>query len=161
VIHHAPKSASGGRAFQSVLLGSATNPRVSFARRSSRPRPRCIASASFPSARSAAKDRSEWLAGTSHPGPPPSRGALEIILTQNRGVPRTATARTLMVSGPLTLSGDVAADQRGEMALPRATAAAARSDQPEQRHRFGHAFEFVAAALLGDEQPAIWRAPAP
>ena len=92
------------------------------------------------------------MAGTSHPGPPSSRGALEIILTQNRGVPRTATARTLMVSGPLTLSGDVAADQRGEMALPRATAAAARSDQPEQRHRFGHAFEFVAAALLGDEQ---------
>src|SRR4029077_2053871 len=51
VIHHAPKSASGRRAFQSVLLGSATNPRVSFARRSSRPFALgCIASASFPSA---------------------------------------------------------------------------------------------------------------
>jgi hypothetical protein len=38
------------------------------------------------------------------------------------------------------------------MALPRAASAAACPDQPEQRHRFGHAFEFVVAALLDDEQ---------
>ena len=38
------------------------------------------------------------------------------------------------------------------MALPRAASAAACPHQPEQRHRLRHAFEFVAAALLGDEQ---------
>ena len=46
----------------------------------------------------------------------------------------------------------VAADQRREMALPRAASAAARSHEPEQRHRLGHAFELMAAALLGDKQ---------
>ena len=46
----------------------------------------------------------------------------------------------------------VAADERREMALPRAASAAARPHEPEQRHRLRHAFEFVAAALLGDEQ---------
>ena len=39
------------------------------------------------------------------------------------------------------------------MALPRAASAAARPHEAEQRHRLRHAFEFVAAALLGDEQP--------
>ena len=46
----------------------------------------------------------------------------------------------------------VATDQRREMALPRAASATARPHEPEQRHRLRHAFEFVAAALLGDEQ---------
>jgi len=46
----------------------------------------------------------------------------------------------------------VAADQRREIARPRAASAAARPHQPEQSHRLGHAFEFMAAALLGDEQ---------
>ena len=38
------------------------------------------------------------------------------------------------------------------MALPRAASAAAGSDYPVQRHWFGYAFEFVAAALLSHEQ---------
>ena len=38
------------------------------------------------------------------------------------------------------------------MALPGAASAAARPNEPEQRHRLRHAFEFMAAALLGDEQ---------
>ena len=38
------------------------------------------------------------------------------------------------------------------MALPRTASAAARADEAEQRHRLRHAFEFMAAALLGDEQ---------
>ena len=46
----------------------------------------------------------------------------------------------------------VATHERREMALPRAASAAARPHEPEQRHRLRHAFEFVAAALLGDEQ---------
>ena len=46
----------------------------------------------------------------------------------------------------------VATDERREMALPRAASAAARPHEPEQRHRLGHAFECLAAALLGDEQ---------
>ena len=46
----------------------------------------------------------------------------------------------------------LATDERREMALPGAAAAAARPHQSEQRHRLGHAFEFVVAALLGDEQ---------
>ena len=46
----------------------------------------------------------------------------------------------------------VATDERREMALPGAASAAARPDDPEQRHRLRHAFEFMAAALLGDEQ---------
>ena len=43
-------------------------------------------------------------------------------------------------------------DQGCEMALPGAASAAARPYQPEQRHWLGHAFEFMAAALFGDEQ---------
>ena len=46
----------------------------------------------------------------------------------------------------------VAAHKRCEMALPGAASAAARANEPEQRHRLGHAFEFVAAALLGNKQ---------
>ena len=46
----------------------------------------------------------------------------------------------------------VATDERREMALPGTASAAARPHEPEQRHRLGHAFEFVAAALLGDKQ---------
>ena len=46
----------------------------------------------------------------------------------------------------------VATDERREMALPRAASAAARPHEPEQRHRLRHALEFMAAALLGDEQ---------
>ena len=38
------------------------------------------------------------------------------------------------------------------MALSGAASAAARPHKPEQRHRLRHAFEFMAAALLGDEQ---------
>jgi hypothetical protein len=38
------------------------------------------------------------------------------------------------------------------MALSSAASATARPDQAEQRHRLRHALEFVAAALLGDEE---------
>ena len=38
------------------------------------------------------------------------------------------------------------------MALGRAASAAARADDPVQHHRLRHAFESVAAALIGDEQ---------
>ena len=38
------------------------------------------------------------------------------------------------------------------MALSSAASAAARPHQPKQRHRLRHALEFMAAALLGDEQ---------
>jgi hypothetical protein len=86
VIHHAPKSASGRPAVQSVLLGSATNPRVSSRAGVRVPSPSIVSRQHLSlRPRSAAKDRSEWLAGTSHPRPPSSRGALEIILTQNQG----------------------------------------------------------------------------
>jgi hypothetical protein len=46
----------------------------------------------------------------------------------------------------------LATDEAREMALPSAASAAARADGTVQRHRFGHAFEFMAAALLDDEQ---------
>src|SRR6516165_112414 len=46
----------------------------------------------------------------------------------------------------------VATDKRRAMALARATSATARPYQPEQRHRLRHAFQFMGAALLGDEQ---------
>ena len=46
----------------------------------------------------------------------------------------------------------VAADERRQLALPGAPAAAARAHDPEQRHRLGHALELMRAALLGDEQ---------
>ena len=45
-----------------------------------------------------------------------------------------------------------AADERREMPLPRAASAAARTHNPNQRHRLRHAFELMAAALLGDEK---------
>jgi hypothetical protein len=52
----------------------------------------------------------------------------------------------------------VLADQRKESAVAFLQAAvaymasaAARPNKPEQRHRLRHAFEFMAAALLGDE----------
>jgi hypothetical protein len=38
------------------------------------------------------------------------------------------------------------------MALPGAATAAACSNDAVQRHRLRHAFELMAAALLGDEQ---------
>ena len=47
----------------------------------------------------------------------------------------------------------VAADQRRELALSGAAAAAARSDQTVKRDRLRHAFEHVATVLLGHEQP--------
>jgi len=47
----------------------------------------------------------------------------------------------------------VATHEGGEVALPGATATAARPNDPEQRHVLGHALEFMAAALLDDEQP--------
>ena len=46
----------------------------------------------------------------------------------------------------------VATHEGGEVALPGATATAARPNDPEQRHVLGHALEFMAAALLDDEQ---------
>jgi hypothetical protein len=46
----------------------------------------------------------------------------------------------------------VATHERCETALPRAASAAACPHQPEQSHRLRYAFEFVAAAILGDEQ---------
>ena len=46
----------------------------------------------------------------------------------------------------------VAADERREMALPGAAAAAARAHQPEQHRRLGHALERVRAALFGHKQ---------
>jgi hypothetical protein len=45
----------------------------------------------------------------------------------------------------------VAAHERREMALSCAPSAAARPNEPEQRHRLRHALEGMAAALLGDE----------
>ena len=47
----------------------------------------------------------------------------------------------------------VAADQRGEIALRRPAAAAARARAPKQRRRLGHALERVRAAFLRHEQP--------
>jgi hypothetical protein len=44
------------------------------------------------------------------------------------------------------------ADERREMPLPRAASAAARTHNPNQRHRLRHAFELMAAALLDDEK---------
>jgi hypothetical protein len=38
------------------------------------------------------------------------------------------------------------------MSLPRAATTAAGSNDPVQRDGFGHALEFMASALLGDEQ---------
>jgi hypothetical protein len=38
------------------------------------------------------------------------------------------------------------------MALPRPASATTRPHNPEYRHRLRHAFKFMAAALLGDEQ---------
>jgi hypothetical protein len=46
----------------------------------------------------------------------------------------------------------VAADQRREIALRRAAAAAAGADELEQHRRLRHALERVSAALLGDKQ---------
>src|SRR6516164_2831461 len=47
----------------------------------------------------------------------------------------------------------VATHEGGQVALPGATTTAARPNDPEQRHVLGHALEFMAAALFGDEQP--------
>ena len=46
----------------------------------------------------------------------------------------------------------VATNERRQMALPRSASAATGPDYPVQWRRFGHAFEFMAAALLGDEK---------
>ena len=46
----------------------------------------------------------------------------------------------------------VAAHKRGQVTLPGAAAAAARPHQSEQGHRLRHAFQYMAAALLNDEQ---------
>ena len=46
----------------------------------------------------------------------------------------------------------LAAYERRKISLPRAASATARPYQPEQRHRLRHAFQFIGAALLGDEQ---------
>jgi hypothetical protein len=43
-------------------------------------------------------------------------------------------------------------DEPREVAPSGATSATTGQDDPEQRHRLGHAFEFLAAALLGNEQ---------
>ena len=47
----------------------------------------------------------------------------------------------------------VAADERGEIALPGTAAAATGANKPEQRRRFGHALERVRAALFRHKQP--------
>jgi len=47
----------------------------------------------------------------------------------------------------------VATHKGREAALPGAAPAAARPNNPVKRHRLRHAFEFVAAALLGDKHP--------
>ena len=44
------------------------------------------------------------------------------------------------------------ADEWREMALSSAAPSAAHPHQPEQCNRLRHTFEFMAAALLGDEQ---------
>jgi hypothetical protein len=46
----------------------------------------------------------------------------------------------------------VATNQRCKMALSGAPSAAACPNEPEQRNGLRHAFEFMAATLLGDEQ---------
>src|SRR5271166_2502763 len=46
----------------------------------------------------------------------------------------------------------VTPDKRREVALARAASTAACPDEPEQCHWLRHAFEFIAAALLGDKQ---------
>src|SRR6516164_6257608 len=46
----------------------------------------------------------------------------------------------------------VAANKGREPALPGAASTAARPNNPVKRHRLRHAFEFVAATLLGDKQ---------
>ena len=46
----------------------------------------------------------------------------------------------------------IATDQWCEMALARAPSATARSYKLEQRHRLWNAFQFMAAALLGDKK---------
>src|SRR6516165_4114462 len=46
-----------------------------------------------------------------------------------------------------------AAYKRCEMALPGSASTATRPNDPVQRHRLRHPLEFMAAALLGDEQP--------
>jgi hypothetical protein len=43
-------------------------------------------------------------------------------------------------------------DQWREMALPCAASAPTRPHEPEKCHWLGHAFEFMTAALLGDEK---------
>jgi class 3 adenylate cyclase len=53
------------------------------------------------------------------------------------------------VAGKPALAARIAIDS----ALPGATATAARPNDPEQRHVLAHALEFMAAALLDDEQP--------
>src|SRR6516164_3959796 len=64
---------------------------------------------------------------------------------------------TLALPSPLPAPhqrGDffVAAHKRREMTLPGAASPAARSHEPEQRHWFSQAFEFMATALLGNKQ---------
>src|SRR6516164_2032313 len=46
----------------------------------------------------------------------------------------------------------IATHQRREMTSPPAPSAAARPHEPEKRYRLRHAFEFMAAPLLGDKQ---------
>src|SRR6516165_1019073 len=46
----------------------------------------------------------------------------------------------------------LATDKRREMALTSATSTPACSYKPKQRYRLRHAFQFMAAALLGDKQ---------
>src|SRR5215467_4753525 len=46
----------------------------------------------------------------------------------------------------------IATHKRGQMTLPGAAPAAARTDKPEQRRRLGHPLERMRAALLGDEE---------
>jgi hypothetical protein len=46
----------------------------------------------------------------------------------------------------------IATHKRGQMTLPSAASAAARTDEPEQRRQLGHSLERMRAALLDDEQ---------
>jgi hypothetical protein len=60
----------------------------------------------------------------------------------------------LTIALPRPLPGDflIAANEWRKIALPCAASATARAYKPEQRHPVRHAFQFMAAALLGDKK---------
>ena len=65
------------------------------------------------------------------------------------------------VSGPLTLSGDVAADQRGEMALPERRPPPLARTSRNSVTSSGTPLSSWLPRSSATNKPAIWRAPAP